>query len=139
MLFCDFLTRWPTLLQAKRAHQASIKTFHHAHNAHRPKLIAERLVAIKAAVPLTQDPGVVVPCRLHAMVLVEQLRLALQAVEQFDRHIAELAPTLPDYWLFEGYPERVPTWRLGCWWPSGKIASASSGPMSYKSTLVSPL
>src|SRR6516165_730194 len=108
VMFCDFLSRWPTPLQAKRAHQASIKAFHHAHNAHRPKLIAERLAAIKAAVPLTQDPGVVVPCRLHAMVLVEQLRLALQAIEQFDRHIAELAPTLPDYRLFEGLPGAGP-------------------------------
>jgi hypothetical protein len=45
VMFCDFLSRWPTPLQAKRAHQASIKAFHHAHNAHRPKLIAERLAA----------------------------------------------------------------------------------------------
>jgi hypothetical protein len=101
-------TRWPTLLQAKRAHEASLKAFFHAHNAHRPKLIAGRLAAIKAAVPLTQDPGVIVPCRLHAMVLVEQLRVALQAIEQFDRHIAELAPTLPDYRLFAELPGAGP-------------------------------
>jgi hypothetical protein len=67
-----------------------------------------RLKAIKAAVPLTQDPGVIVPCKLHVMVLIEQLRLALQAIEQFDRHIAELAPTLPDYRLFEGLPGAGP-------------------------------
>jgi len=42
------------------------------------------------------------------MVLVEQLRLALQAIEQFDRHIVELAPTLPDYRLFEGLPGAGP-------------------------------
>ena len=64
--------------------------------------------AIKAAVPLTQDPGVVVPCRLHVLVLIEQLRVALQAIEQFDRHIAELAPTLPDYRLFAGLPRAGP-------------------------------
>jgi hypothetical protein len=54
VLFCDFLTRWPTLLQTKRAHQVSLKAFLHAHNAHRRKLIAGRLAAIKAAAPLTQ-------------------------------------------------------------------------------------
>ncbi len=32
VLFCDFLTRWPTLTQVKRAHQASLKAFFHAHN-----------------------------------------------------------------------------------------------------------
>ena len=108
VLFCDFLTRWPTPLQARRAHQASLKAFFHAHNAHRPQIIAARLKAIKAAVPLTQDPGVVVPCRLHVLVLIEQLRLALQAIEQFDRHIAELAPTLLDYRLFAGLPGAGP-------------------------------
>jgi len=42
------------------------------------------------------------------MVLVEQLRLALQAIEQFDRHIAELAPTLTDYGLFAALPGAGP-------------------------------
>jgi transposase len=108
VLFCDFLARWPTLLQARRAHQGSLRSFFHAHNAHRPQIIATRLKAIKAAVPLTQDRGVIVPCKLHVMILVEQLRLALQAIEQFDRHIAELAPTLPDYRLFTGLPGAGP-------------------------------
>jgi transposase len=108
VLFCDFLTRWPTLLQVKRARQASIKAFFHAHNGRRPHVIAGRLEAIKAAVPLTQDAGVIVPCRLHAMVLVEQLRVALHSIDQFDRAIAELAPTLPDYLLFQGLPGAGP-------------------------------
>jgi len=108
VMFCDFLTRWPTLLQARRAHQASLKSFFHAHNTHRAHLMEARLKAIKAAVPLTQDAGVIVPCKLHVMVLIEQLRLALQAIEQFDRHIAELAPTLPDYRLFAGLPGAGP-------------------------------
>ena len=108
VLFCDFLTRWPTLLRVKRAHQASIKAFFYAHNGRRPKLIAGRLDAIKAAVPLTQDPGVIVPCQLHALVLVEQLRVALRSIDQFDREIAELAPTLSDYSLFQGLPGAGP-------------------------------
>jgi transposase len=33
-------------------------------------------------------------------VLVEQLRTTLQAIERFDREIAEFAPRLPDYCLF---------------------------------------
>ena len=108
VLFCDFLTRWPTLLQVKRARQASIKAFFHAHNGRRPQVIAGRLEAIKAALPLTQDAGVIVPCRLHAMVLVEQLRVTLHSIDQFDRAIAELAPTLPDYRLFQGLPGAGP-------------------------------
>ena len=104
VLFCDFLSRWPTLLQAKRARPASIRAFFQAHNGRRAQVIAARLQAIKVAVPLTYDAGVIVPCRLHAMVLVEQLRVTLQSIDQFDREIAQLAPTLPDYGLFEGLP-----------------------------------
>jgi hypothetical protein len=32
--------------------------------------------------------------------LVEQVRTTLQALDRFDRQIAKLAPTLPDYALF---------------------------------------
>ena len=108
ILFCDFLTRWPTLAQVKRARQASLKAFFHAHNGRRPKVIGARLDSIKAAASLTQDPGVIVPCRLHVLVLVEQLRVTLQAIDRFDREIADLAPTLPDYPLFQGLPGAGP-------------------------------
>jgi hypothetical protein len=37
---------------------------------------------------------------LHALLLVEQLRTTLQAIERFDRETAELAPRQPDYRLF---------------------------------------
>jgi transposase len=108
ILFCDFLTRWPTLAQVKRARQASLKAFFHAHNGRRPQVIGARLDSIKAAVPLTDDPGVIVPCRLHTLMLVEQLRVTLQAIDRFDRAIAELAPTLPDYSLFQALPGAGP-------------------------------
>jgi hypothetical protein len=67
-----------------------------------------RLKAIKAAMPLTNDPGVIVPGRLHAQALVNQVRATLQAIDQFDRAIAELAPTIPDYALFEELPGAGP-------------------------------
>ena len=108
ILFCDFLTRWPTLAQVKRARQASLKAFFHAHNTRRPEVIDARLESIKAAVPLTEDPGVIVPFRLHVLVLVEQLRVTLQAIDRFDREITDLAPTLPDYPLFQGLPGAGP-------------------------------
>lgn len=104
VLFCDFLTRWPTLEQIKRAREASITTFFHAHNCRRPQLISARLDSIKTAAPLTDDPGVIEPCKLHALVLVEALRVALKAIDRFDREIAELAPKLPDYRLFQDLP-----------------------------------
>lgn len=108
IVFCDFLTRWPTLAQVKRARQASIKAFFHAHNGRRSQVIDARLDSIKAAVPLTTDLGVIVPCRLHVLMLVEQLRVTLHAIDRFDHEIAALAPTLPDYALFQPLPGAGP-------------------------------
>src|SRR5215813_11859051 len=38
-LFCDFLTRWPTLAQVKRARKASLEAFFQAHNVRFAKLV----------------------------------------------------------------------------------------------------
>jgi transposase len=108
ILFCDFLARWPTLVQVKRARQASLKEFFYAHNGRRANVIDARLDSIKAAVPLTEDQGVIVPCRLHVLMLVEQLRITLQAIDRFDREIAALAPTIPDFALFDKLPGAGP-------------------------------
>jgi len=108
LLFCDFLTRWPTFSQVKRARRASLESFFYAHNGRRANVISTRLDAIKAAIPLTEDMGVIAPCRLQVLVLIEQLRTTLQAIDRFDREIAQLAPRLPDYSLFQDLPGAGP-------------------------------
>src|SRR5713101_4426990 len=55
LLFCDFLTRWPTLTQVKRARQASLEAFFRAHNVRFASVIEARIRAIKSAQPLTRD------------------------------------------------------------------------------------
>jgi transposase len=108
VLFCDFLTRWPTLPAAKRARRATLEEFFYAHNGRRAQVIDARLASIRAATALTEDPGIVVPCRLHVLTLVEQLRTALAAIDRFDKEIAVVAKTLPDYGLFEELPGAGP-------------------------------
>ena len=108
ILFCDFLTRWPTLKQVKRARKARLEAFFHDHNVRFPKLIEKRLNAIQAATPLTEDIAVITAHTLQAQVLVDQLRVTLQAIARFDKAIATLAPTLPDYALFKSLPGAGP-------------------------------
>lgn len=108
LLFCDFLTRWPTLAQLKRARRATLVEFFHEHHSYRPKVIEARLTAIKAATPLTEDPTVIEPKRLLVECLVDQLRATLKAIERFDAEIEALAPTLPDYALFRALPGAGP-------------------------------
>ena len=96
-------------MQVKRARKVSLEAFFKTHNVRFPKVIAARIAAIKAATPLTQDLAVITPHRLQALVLVDQLRVTLQAIDRFDAEIAAVAPTLPDYALFRGLPGAGPS------------------------------
>jgi len=108
VLFCNFVTRWPTLIQVKRARKASLEAFFKSHNARSHAINEMRIEAIKAATPLTQDAAVVTAHRLQAQVLVDLLRLTLQAVDRYDAEIANIASGLPDYALFRELPGAGP-------------------------------
>jgi transposase len=71
-------------------------------------VIQERIRAIRAATPLALDRAAITAHRLQVEVVVEQLRVTLQAIDRFDRQIAALAPTLRDYALFSALPGAGP-------------------------------
>jgi len=108
-LFCDFLMRWPTLLQVKRARKSTLRKFFHTHNMRFEHVVERRLDAIKTATPLTLDEAVVVPHRLQALVYVEQLRVMLSAIKQFDIEIESIAKQHEDYALFTVLPGAGPS------------------------------
>jgi transposase len=104
LLFCDFLSRWPTFRQIKRARRATLEGFFLEHHVRSAKLLEERLAAIKSATALTEDLAVITPHRLLVQALVDQLRVSLQAIERFDAEISAVSQTLPDYPLFRALP-----------------------------------
>ena len=103
-LFCDFLTRWPTLKQLKAARKATLQSSFYEHHVRSPARIEQRLRAIKAARALTDDLAVIRPNQLLVLALVEQMRVTLQAIERFDAEIAAVSDTLTDYALFRALP-----------------------------------
>jgi hypothetical protein len=105
LVFCDFLTQWPTLKQVQRARKTRLSTFFYEHNVRYPHIIEQRIRAITSATAITFDPAVIEPNRLLVEALVGQLRPLLQAVERFEQSIAKLAPTLDDYVLFASFPD----------------------------------
>ena len=108
-LFCDFIKRWPSLAQARRARKATLEKFFHEHNMNRKALLERRVTAIKSAMPLTTDEAVIVPYRLQALTLVAQLKVALESIRIYDEEIAGLAPQHPDYGLFNTLPGAGPS------------------------------
>ncbi len=104
LVFCEFLEKWPTLHSAKRARAATLERFFHEHNSRYPKVIAQRIKAIKSAIPLTNDPGVIEPNQLMVVALVHQLALLLGHIDHFDERIAECFADFDDADLFSNLP-----------------------------------
>jgi transposase len=104
VLFCDFLSRWPTLKTVQLARRATVEGFFRAHHVRSADVIATRIQAIKSALALTTDEGVITPNVLLVHALVAQLRVTLQAIADFDKAIAQCAQDHPDFPLFDALP-----------------------------------
>src|SRR6266851_662246 len=103
-IFCDFLSRWPTLKAAQLARRTTLESFFRAHHVRSADVITTRIEAIKSAVALTTDAGVITPNTLLVQALVAQLRVTLQAIADFDKAIAQRAQDHPDFPLFDALP-----------------------------------
>ena len=103
-IFCDFLSRWPTLKAAQLARRSMLEGFFRAHHVRSVEVIDTRLQAIKSAMALTADDGVITPNVLLVPALIAQLRVTLQAIADFDSAIAQYAQDHPDFSLFDALP-----------------------------------
>lgn len=101
---CDFLTRWPTLTAVQRARPRTVRQFYHAHNCRKADVVAARLAAIAAAVPLTTDAAVIEPLGLAVQAYATQLRTVLTHVATFDDRLAALFATHADRDVFASFP-----------------------------------
>lgn len=108
LIFCDFLSRWPTLKAAQLARRSTLETFFRDHHVRSVDVINTRIHAIKAAMPLTTDEGVIAPNAVLVQALVNQLRVTLEAIETFDNAIAQRAQSHPDFPLFQALPGAGP-------------------------------
>jgi transposase len=103
-IFCDFLSRWPTLKAAQLARRATLEGFFRAHHVRSADVITTRIEAIKSARALTTDDGVITPNVLLVQALIAQLRGTVQAIADFDSAIAQRAQDHPDFPLFDALP-----------------------------------
>jgi len=103
-IFGDFLSRWPTLKAAQLARRSTLAGFFRVHHVRAVDVIDTRVQAIKSAMALTTDDGVITPNVLLVHALVAQLRVTLQAIADFDNAIAQRAQAHPDFPLFDALP-----------------------------------
>ena len=103
-IFCDFLSRWPTLKAAQLARRTTLEGFFRAPHVRSADVITTRIEAIKSARALTTDDGVITPNVLLVQALVAQLRVTVQAMADFDNAITQRAQDHPDFPLFDALP-----------------------------------
>jgi transposase len=103
-LFIDFIERWPNLTALKRVRRKTLTDFMHAHNVRKPELIEARIMAIKNAVVLTDDEGVVVPNQIMVETVCAQLRVLMQAIERIDKEIKTRYAAMADRAIFDSLP-----------------------------------
>jgi Transposase/Transposase IS116/IS110/IS902 family len=107
-IFCDFLSRWPTLKAAPLARRSTLETCCRDHHVRSADVMAQRLHAIKTAIPLTTDEGVIAPHALLVQPLGNQRRVTLEAIETFENAIAPCAQHQPEFPLFQALPGAGP-------------------------------
>ena len=106
---CDFLTNWPSLGQAQRAREATLRTFFTQHGVRGEELIAKRIAALRAAMALTSDSGILIPALLLTKTLVAVLRAQLDGISDYDAAITKAFEAHPDAAVFASFPGAGPT------------------------------
>lgn len=108
IIFCDFIRKWPSLVQVKKARKQTLIDFFNQHNSHYADINEARVTSIKNAMPLTEDQGVIVPNQLLVEVLVMQLKVLLEGIERLNKTIKTSYKAQKDKVIFDSFPGAGP-------------------------------
>jgi len=108
VIFCDFVSRWPSLPLIKSARKSSLQAFFNQHNSRYSAVNDKRIIEIKAAVPLTEDCGVIDPNRILMELLAPQLKLLIESIMRMDKEIKRYYKKQDDRIIFDSFPGAGP-------------------------------
>jgi len=103
VIFCNFISRWPSLPQAKAARKTTLLKFFNRRNSHYTSVNEKRIKDIKKSVALTDDSDVIEPNRIMIELLVPQLKLLIESVVRMDDEIKKYYKQQDDRILFDGF------------------------------------
>jgi transposase len=98
------LERWPDLQHLRKAHPGTLRKFFHEQNCRKEDLIQQRIDAIYAATPATNDTAILEACTRKALSLVKLLNTLRSNIAAFDLRLHELVSDHPDGPLFASFP-----------------------------------
>lgn len=107
-VFCDFILAYPTLEASQAASCEELTKFFHQHNVVRKTAIDRRLEQIKEGKTLTEDTSVVETMKLLLNTWLQQLKILLLSIQEFDLEIEKIFTAHPDASVFSSFPGAGP-------------------------------
>jgi hypothetical protein len=108
IIFCEFIAKWPSLRQVKKARKQTLLNFFNQHNSRYPEVNERRIKAIRNTFALTDDAGIIEPNQLLIEILIQQLRLLVEGIERMDQEIRQRYKLQSDRNLFDSFPGAGP-------------------------------
>ncbi len=104
MIFCKFLSRWPTLNAVKKCRKQTLFNFFNQHHSRYAAVNEKCIEAIKTAFALTDDLGIIEPNQLLIEVLIPQLKCVLDGITRLDKEIKQRYKIQKDRIIFDSFP-----------------------------------
>ena len=108
VIFCDFIIKWPSLMEAKKARKQTLTNFFNQHNSRYTSVNDKRIDEIKSALALTDDQGVIYPNKIMIEILVHQLKLLIEGINKIDGEIKCQYKDQEDRLIFDSFPGAGP-------------------------------
>lgn len=100
---CAFLQRWGTLREVKQEQTQTVREFYRSFCLGN-KQIEKRLETIREAVPVTDDPAHINPCKKMVQALAGSLAPLTDRIAEFDRELDEVMNQHEDASLWKSFP-----------------------------------
>lgn len=100
----NFLTKWPTLEDLKRARPSTLRQFYYRLNSRYPATIEKRIETIGKAQPVTTDAVIIESYSQQVLMLVDQLKTLRKSIAGYDKKIAKLYGQHPEAALISSFP-----------------------------------
>ena len=107
-LSLDFLAKWPSLINIKKAREQTVVTFFTTHNSRSQEKIKKRLVLLKKAMPLTYDQAVIKSSLMLVKLLLKQIHDLNNALAEYDQELKTLYDSHQDKDIFDSFPGSGP-------------------------------
>lgn len=134
-LSCNFLTKWSSLQDLKKARTSTIIKFYNTHNSRSPKRNEARMQLIENAIPMCTDKEAIETYQLLVESLVKSIQQIQHSINRFEQTIEEKSTKHEDFDIYINLPGAGPCFasRLLAFMGSDRSAYQSASALQRES------